>query len=260
MGSTPTSGIPFEVAAPLEGPAAAKMKRVLKKLLWRMGIDLMRIKHSPRVHLLGLRTYLIRSILDIGANFGGFAQTIRAEFPGAHLYCFEPLPGPFEHLSAWAEQQGGTVTAFNVALGDEEREIEMFHHVDHSGSSSILPARDTLKRLYKRDLREVAVTVKQVTLDSIMAQVGTPPRPEILVKIDVQGYEDRVIRGGEATLRQARACILEASAEELYEGQASFEQLVVQLHDLGLPYAGNLRQNCRADGHLTFCNALFLRR
>ncbi len=235
------------------------MKRVVKTLLWRMGVDLMRIKHSPRVHLLGLRTYPIRSILDIGANIGRFAETIRAEFPDAHLYCFEPLPEPFEHLSAWAHKQGGSVATFNVALGDASAEIEMFHHVNHSGSSSILRASDTLKRLYKGNLRQVPVTVKQVTLDSIIEQLDKPLRPEIMIKIDVQGYEDRVIRGAEATLQQARACLLEANVEVFYEGQARFEQLIVQLHDLGLPYAGNLNQNCRADGHLTFFNALFLR-
>lgn len=34
-------------------------------------------------------------------------------------------------------------------------------------------------------------------------------KPEILIKLDVQGYEDRVIKGGIVLLKKAKACIAE---------------------------------------------------
>lgn len=236
-----------------------RMKNIVKKLLWRMGFDLIRAKHSPRVNLLGLRRYPIRSILDIGANIGQFARRMRAEFPDADLYCFEPLPQAFESLSAWARQQGGLVTTFNVAVGDAVGKIQMYHHINHSPSSSILRTTGAAERLYDFTKRQALVTVEQVTLDSVMDQLDQPLRQKILIKADVQGYEDRVIRGGEATFTQAFACILEVDVEELYQGQASFEQLVVLLRDRGFQYAGNLLQTLGNDGHVIFLDALFLK-
>ncbi len=237
-----------------------RVRKTLARSLFRLcGYDVLKVKHSPYANLLGLRNYDIRSILDIGANIGQFARQMRSEFPRARVYCFEPVPEPFEKLSTWASRQNGAVTVHNVAIGDEPGTVEMFHHVRFSQSSSILPTTETSHRLYEVTRHQQIVNVEVVTLDDIVERLDPPPEPELLVKSDVQGYEDRVIRGGTATLRRARACVVEASLDPLYEGQAQFEQLVTQLTDLGLKYAGNLVQYCRDDGHALFVDALFLR-
>ncbi|MFN8465859.1 MAG: FkbM family methyltransferase [Caldilineaceae bacterium] len=43
-----------------------------------------------------------------------------------------------------------------------------------------------------------------------------------MVKIDVQGFEDKVLLGGELTIRHASMLIIETSFQVLYEGQALF--------------------------------------
>ena len=230
-----------------------------RKLFRLIGYDLLQVKHSPYANLLGLRNYDIRSILDIGANIGQFARQMRSEFPLAHVYCFEPVPEPFEELSTWASLQNGAVSVHNVAIGDEPGTVEMFHHVQFSQSSSILRTTETANRRHGTTRVQQSINVEVVTLDDIVEKLDPPPEPELFVKSDVQGYEDRVIRGGTSTLRRARACVVEACLDPLYEGQPQFEQLVAQLTDLGLQYAGNLVQYCRDDGHAIFVDALFLR-
>jgi FkbM family methyltransferase len=37
-------------------------------------------------------------ILDIGANVGSFAAWALKRWPGAHVYCYEPLPNNFALL------------------------------------------------------------------------------------------------------------------------------------------------------------------
>ena len=82
---------------------------------------------------------------------------------------------------------------------------------------------------------------------------------EIVIKMDVQGYEDRVIRGGRETFAKAKAVILEVCLDPLYEHQANFKEIMVLLDDLGFHYAGNLDQNCDKDGHVIFLDAVFVK-
>jgi hypothetical protein len=79
--------------------------------------------------------------------------------------------------------------------------------------------------------------VKATTLGSWVKSLPAPLSPEILIKLDVQGYEDRVIRGGQELFKMAKACILEICLDRLYDQQTTFRDLVNLLEGLGYSYA-----------------------
>jgi hypothetical protein len=81
---------------------------------------------------------------------------------------------------------------------------------------------------------------------------------EILLKLDVQGSEDRVLRGGTRVLSKCRAVVLEASLDPLYERQADFLGLAQFLRGAGFTYVGNLDQSYGADGRVMFLDAVFV--
>jgi len=56
-------------------------------------------------------------------------------FPLAHMYAFEPLPGPYAKLRDWADTQAGRVTTFNLALGEIANDVVMNLDIDHTSSS-----------------------------------------------------------------------------------------------------------------------------
>ena len=56
------------------------------------------------------------------------------------------------------------------------------------------------------------------------------PRP-FVVKMDVQGYEDKVIRGGQKAFSQAAAVLAELSFTELYEDQPLATDLLLALRE-----------------------------
>jgi hypothetical protein len=97
------------------------------------------------------------------------------------------------------------------------------------------------------------------TLDGIVSELPAPLLPEVLIKLDVQGYEDRVIKGGIKTFRLSRACIVEICLDPLYEGQPTFTGICQSLHELGYRYAGNLYQTLADDGHVIFLDAVFMK-
>ena len=230
------------------------------KIFNSLGMDLIRISRSPKHNLLGLKNLPIHSIIDVGANEGQFAKEISQVFHDAHVYCFEPASEPYEKLRAWSATQNGTVDSYNYALGDTEGTIDMFHHTEHSPSSSILKTTEACEKLYPFTSQQNLIQIKLTTLDNMTLNHLGPIASKILIKLDVQGYEDRVIRGGIETFRKASACILEISLDNLYEKQASFKDIVILLDDIGYRYAGNIQQMYAQDGHVIFIDALFLNR
>jgi FkbM family methyltransferase len=236
------------------------LQQLTKKVFNLMGVDIIRLPKSPRYSLLGLRHLPIRSIIDVEANTGQFAREIITVFPQAHIYCFEPLTEPYEELRKWAEKQDGRVTVFNVALGDKVGNVEMLKHLEHSPSSSFLKTTDLCHSLFPHTQRQSSVLTRMTTLDEWLKTLPNSLTPEILIKLDVQGYEDRVIRGGRETFNLTRACILEVNLDKLYEGQAEFNEIIELLYALGLEYAGNLDQIYADDGHVIYFDAVFVKR
>lgn len=237
----------------------SSIKQLIKVGFNLAGFDIVRNKNSPEQTLLGLKSRPIRSVIDVGANTGQFAKKISDFFPEAKLYCFEPLPEPFDALSAWAKTQNGRVVSFNLAIGEKEGEAEMFLHEDHTPSSSLLATTELTEQYYPFTKGKKRIRVRQATLDAALDEVRAELSSEILIKLDVQGYEDRVIAGGTNTFSKASACILEVSLDKLYEGQADFKELLLMLEELGYRYVGNLDQVYGEDGHCIFLDAVFLK-
>ena len=238
---------------------SASLKNLIKAGFNHAGFDLVRRKNSPRLTLLGLQSRSIRTVIDIGANTGQFAKQITHFFPESKIYCFEPLPQSFAELSEWAKSQNGRVVPFNLAIGEKAGEAEMFLHEDHHTSSSLLSTTKLNEQYYPFTKNQKRIVVRQTTLDQALDEVKAVFPSEILIKLDVQGYEARVIAGGHKSFAKASACILEVCLDSLYEGQASFNELLLMLDELGYRYVGNLDQTYGEDGHCIFLDAVFLR-
>ncbi|MFN0112730.1 MAG: FkbM family methyltransferase [Blastocatellia bacterium] len=235
----------------------ASIGSVVKSAFELFGLELTRAAESPSRTLLGLRHLPIQTIVDVGANTGQFARHIIQFFPKANLFCFEPLAEPFAELQSWAATQSGRVRAVNVALGAEEGQAQMFRHTEHSASSSLLATTEVCNQLYPQTRAQDFVPVKLTTLDAALR--GQMLAPEILVKLDTQGYERLVIQGAKNTLHQARACIVEVNLYKLYEDQPTFIELAAMFSELGFRYAGNLEQTYSPTGEVVYVDAVFLK-
>lgn len=233
-------------------------KSGLKRVVNSLGFELRRLSESPTHHFLGLRHRRIQTVIDVGANDGQYARKILSLFPGATVHCFEPLPETFKSLRQWATQQTNQIHCYNLALGDARGSVTLYHHVDHDPSSSLLRSTALCESLYPATKKQKEISVELATLDTVMSSTGSPLDREILIKLDVQGYEDRVVMGGRQTLQQAVACIAEISLNQLYHSQPNLLALLTSFDELGYRYAGNLNQFYASDGHVVFIDALFV--
>lgn len=237
-----------------------RIRQAAQGLFRILGLDVHRLAKSPAHTLLGLRYLPIRTIIDVGANTGQFARRAREIFPSASLICFEPLPEAFAELSEWAKTCGdGRVKVLQRAIGEEAGVVKMFNHAEHNASSSLLATTTKATSLYPQLSNQVPAEVILTTLDKAVDEFAIDLQGDVLIKLDVQGYEDRVIRGGHATFERGRACIVEINLDGLYENQAEFLEIQHLLGNLGYRYAGNLEQTYDEDGHVVYFDAVFVR-
>lgn len=210
----------------------------LRQLIWKTGFDIHRHRPEPD-QLLWLKELGIKTIVDVGANVGQFAREIHLDLPDAFIYSFEPLKDCYDTLVD-SMKDCKKFKAFPLALGDKNEEIVM-HRNEYSPSSSILKMTQTHKNLYPYTKKESDEKITVRRLDDI-PEFKHGIQKEILVKIDTQGYEDRVIRGGTEFLKQAKVIFVETSFVTLYEKQLLFADIYKILTDLNFSYKGSLHR------------------
>jgi FkbM family methyltransferase len=184
---------------------------------------------------LWLRRIGIDTVLDIGAHTGRFVTTIRKIFPDAWIYSFEPLDDCYRRLIE-AHRDDRKFRGFNLAVGEESGTVP-FHRSSFPESSSLLPMGLLHKENFPYSGAGETVTVNMTRLDDIAREL--PLGNRLLLKIDVQGAERQVLRGGMDVLRRADVILIETNFQSLYEGQWLFKDVLDCLYAEGFRYFGN---------------------
>jgi len=234
------------------------IRHAFKELAAKCGVHVVRMTHNPEYTMLGLKNVSFETIFDIGANEGQFARSIRRRFPSAHLICFEPTPNAFKKLESWTILDGNAV-AFQLALGDMSGSLKMHLHAEHTPSSSLLSTTELSHDVFPMTVAQEQIDVRVERMDDYIAKVIQRPLGSTLVKLDVQGFEARVLKGATSLLSQCRACLVEVCLDNLYQDQSSFFDVCDLARTAGLRYAGNLTQSYADDGHIIYLDALFIR-
>lgn len=228
---------------------------ILRKLTRRVGIDIHRYIKQPD-KLSWLQSFNIKTVIDVGANTGQFKREIREKLPDAFIYSFEPIRECFEKLKE-EERTDKIFMAFNFALG-ESNTVSIINKSSYTLSSSLLSMSNIHKEAFPHTKDSTPETIEVRRMDDALKDINMDR--EILIKIDTQGYEDRVIRGGVGTLAKAKVLIVENSFVPLYENQPLFGDIYKALTELGFTYHGALHQKLDSkSGEILFEDSLFVR-
>ncbi|MBA4063738.1 MAG: hypothetical protein C0501_08505 [Isosphaera sp.] len=197
-------------------------------------------------------------VFDIGAHHGQTARTYRALFPGAAVHSFEPFPESFAALAATAAEVGG-VRAHRVALSDRVGEAEL-HANAFAPTNSLLPTAPTAGAVWGGGLVDTVarVRVPTATLDEFCREHGVAAID--LLKIDVQGAESRVLRGGEGLLRAGRVRLVYTEIITLptYAGQPELDEFLALMRGYGFGLFNLFNPSATAGGRLRQVDAIFL--
>ena len=118
-----------------------------------------------------------------------------------------------------------------MALGDTEGEITI-HVAGNSLSSSILDMLPEHVHAAPGSAYVGSEIVALKRLDSVAGEYLADAR-RALLKIDTQGYEDRVLTGAQGMLQSVVAIQTELSLVPLYAGQPLFDEMRSRIEAMG---------------------------
>lgn len=215
------------------------LKARVQSMLRRMGYDLHR--HIPALSGEAQRSAILRTlridlVLDVGANAGQFARSLRESgYPG-RIVSFEPLQAAHRALLEASAADDRWTVAERAAMGDRTGEIDI-NVSGNSVSSSALQMLDAHARSAPGSRYVGVERVALRRLDEIAA-VHLAADSRVLLKIDTQGFEDRVLAGAAGLLPRVSAIQIELSLVPLYAGQKLLPDMLRLLHESGFsPWA-----------------------
>lgn len=151
-------------------------------------------------------------VIDVGAYIGEWTRSCKRIFPSAYILMVEPQPGHIDRLRAVTAAFNGIELA-PLLLGARERGDVPFHMCESASFVLIESARPTVVS---------TISVPMTTLDKFTANTVFA-RPDFL-KLDVQGYELEVLRGGELALASAEVVLMEVNLLGILEGAPLFHE------------------------------------
>jgi len=165
------------------------------------------------------------TFLDVGANVGYYtALAMRALGPKGRIVSLEPDPDSFQYLTQTIQANvGATVSSVNKAASDHAGRATLYTSADNRGDH----------RLYQNDLASGQCDVEVQPVDEILAGLGISQVD--LVKMDVQGFEGKVIAGMQQLLTGNRrmAVIFEFWPNGLDQAGSDATALLANLRELG---------------------------
>lgn len=237
------------------------LKKPIKAILRRLGYQIRRLPPDDPAPKRNLINWLatrgdVATLIDIGAHDGTFAAYLARKLQPRATFAFEPLP----QLQNALRRKGKVIRnldVFPVALLDRAGSTTMYLN-NNLPTSSFLPVSAIQKREFPETVGESPITIETACLDDLLK-----PRDldrEIFIKVDVQGVEREVMRGGRRVFEAAKYVLIEVSFAVMHENQPVFEEVHADLADLGFRFTGLRNQiNSKATGQPLFGHALYVR-
>lgn len=171
-----------------------------------------------------MKTCVPKVALDIGANIGGVTNTMLEN--GLAVHAFEPVPLPFKELFT-RYSKDYRVKCNNIGMSDKEEELKNITVC----IAWTLGTPETTGLSVKPEYKDLPYfDAKFTTIDKYVAEhrlkVG-------LIKIDVDGYELKVLRGGEKTIREQMPPIMIELSCYIKSITGSEEDFVKYIFSLG---------------------------
>lgn len=207
-------------------------KKKVRSYLNKKGYEIIKINSSNHHWLQELE---INTIIDVGANEGQFIKYINKVLPNKKIYAFEPIKACYDQLVE--NTKSLNITLFNCGLSDQNSTTEI-NISNNLASSSILEMDNLHIQTYPGSYYTTKQAIQLKRLDDTISinQI----QKNLLLKIDVQGYENKVIAGGENIIAQSKVVLIESCFKTLYKDQWLFDDIYTYFVRKGFRFMGFL--------------------
>ena len=204
------------------------MKHFIKRFFRKVGFEVKRYKPYC-IFEVQIVTLLRQSrpdvVLDIGANTGQYVQLLRDNGFEGNIISFEPLPGAYKQLLKNSAKDKHWDIAPRMAIGDFNGETDIYVS-DNSVSSSILRILPQHENAEPASRYIKTGKTKICTLDSLIGNIIPSCYKNLFIKIDVQGFEDKVLSGIRNNYDMIKGIQIELSTVPLYSEQKLYYEII----------------------------------
>lgn len=183
---------------------ARQQFRKLNLLLFDLGLHGLGILNYQDRNISGELTFLRQClknkvspvVLDVGANVGGYSRDVVAINPSVTVFAFEPHPLTFERLVSNIGARPN-IRPFRCAVGDRAGRHVLYDRHSEGGTMHASIFREVIEDIHQ--VQSTGYEVNLVTLDEFIEEhrLGRVD----LLKIDTEGYEMNVLKGGINAIR-----------------------------------------------------------
>lgn len=206
------------------------VRRIVENTSKKLGYEITRFAKTDW----GTRCQIIRNnniklVLDVGANIGQYAEMLRSNGYNEKIISFEPMTQEYTILSRKA-MNDPLWKIYNLALGSSVGQAEI-NVAGNSISSSILPMNHRHLKSAPKSAYLDKEYINLSTLDVLAGQIFS--NDNVMMKIDVQGYEQEVLNGAKSCLGKIKLIELELSLVTLYDNQPLYLEMINFMDSVG---------------------------
>jgi len=171
-------------------------------------------------------------VIDIGAHKGEFYHEIRRNGFRDGILSIEPTLSSFEFLKR-IENSDQKFKSLNIALSNKFGEVEI-NEFQESTMNSILDVNQNSS--YDLSPSIATSKVKCMTLDQLIKSESLE-NEVLFIKLDVQGFELRILDGLRAFLTSVKVLQVEISINPIYKDASNLADFVTWLESNGYKIA-----------------------
>jgi FkbM family methyltransferase len=190
-----------------------------------------------------------KKVLDIGAHIGGFHDELRTIYPTFERYF------AIEANSECEPYLKSKSLEYRIQLMGSDENVVDFYNTKETKISTGSSIFRELTHHFSDDVL-IIEKKKMTTLNSIFEET------EIfdLVKIDTQGSELEILKGGDKILKNSKGILLEVSVLPYNEGAPLYDEVLKFMDDYGFEPKEIIGENRYGDGTVFQLDILFMKR
>lgn len=238
-------------------------ERIVKKFLQNFGILIRKYTPGSSEELRRTKLFAhhnINLVFDIGANKGQYAQGIMDNGYRGRIVSFEPLSEAQRHLQQVSAKHDNWSIAERCAVGSSAGTATI-----HIAANSVSSTLSQMLSSHTEGAPESAIVssenVQVETLDDL-SEKYLHKDDRLFIKIDVEGFEEEVLKGGQNTLSKAIGVEMEISIVPLYEKQKFLlPEVLKYMEEKGFTLVSiNTGFTDFKTGEVLQCNGIFFRK
>lgn len=240
------------------------IKQKLKKLINYLGYNINKVNKEIKNENLDeiMKRFVSPNpvIFDVGANVGQSIDRFKKTFKNPTIHSFEPIDSEFKTIHNKFGKQKNIILN-HIALGEkqETKKINITAGTGNSSFNKINPGTkwlQTRSKQYNKSENNYVTKIEDVkieTLDNYCKQ-NNIDKIDIL-KIDTQGYEDKVLQGSLETIKKNKIGIIitEIMFDDVYDKHFCFSDLEKYLIPNNFRMVGIDMANNNIFSGLVFC-------